>query len=159
VTVGVHEGAPHWFGVPPPPQMALPLHFVADAPQSITLPQPSETSPHSFAPQEAGVLGVQVVPPLLPPPCPQTLGVPPPPQMSGSAQGLQLSVTLPQPSGCGPHLPGKSLHVFAVHAAPPATAHLLGPPPPQNSGGLQPPQSMVSPQPSLCFPQSMPRAL
>ena len=39
------------------------------------------------------------------------------------------------PGGGAPHLPGKSRHVFGVHVPPPpATPHLLGPPPPQNAG-------------------------
>jgi hypothetical protein len=147
--------APHWFGVPPPPQIAPPVHLLA--PQSTTPPQPSATSPHSLAPQSAGVLGVQVPPPG--PPEPHTLGVPPPPHVCGEVQLPQLTVTLPQPSGCGPHFPRKSAHVFGVQVPPPATAHLLGPPPPQNSGATQPPQLIVLPQPSLWRPQSMPWAL
>jgi hypothetical protein len=150
VVVFVQLVAPHWFGAATP-QTSPARHF--PDPQSITPPQPSETRPHSFAPHEAGVRATH---PPGGPPDPQTLGVPPPPQVWGATQAApQLAVTPPQPSGCGPHLPGKSVHVFFVQAPPPATAHLLGPPPPQNSGAWHPPQSIVPPQPSLCVPQSM----
>jgi hypothetical protein len=149
VVIGVQLGAPHWLGTPLPPQMVPPVHLAT--PQSTTPPHPSATSPHSLAPHEATDFGVHV-PPSSPAPDPQTLG-PPPPQMSGRLQVPQLVVTPPQPSGCGPHLPVKSAHVFGVQTPPPETAHLLGPPPPQNSGAVQPPQSMVPPQPSLWVPQ------
>jgi hypothetical protein len=98
----VQAGAPHWLGTPVPPQIAPPVHF--ELPQSRTPPQPSATNPHSEGPHDARSRGVHVPPSPIPPP-PQTLGVPPPPQISGEVQLPQLVVTLPQPSGCGPHLP------------------------------------------------------
>jgi hypothetical protein len=62
------------------------------------LPQPSGTDPQ-FAPSAAHVVGVQLPPP-------HTLGVPPPPHVWPVGHEPQLGVTPPQPSLCGPHLPG-----------------------------------------------------
>src|SRR5262249_17520749 len=141
----------------PPPQMAPPVQTAV--PQSKMPPQPSAIMPHWLGAHT--VIGVHAPPsgPLTVPP-PQMLG-PPPPQISGGVHTPQLAVTPPQPSGCGPHMPGKSAHVLGVQA--PAsgmtpTPHWLGPPPPQNDGGLQVPQLRTPPQPSLCCPQSTPVA-
>jgi hypothetical protein len=101
----VHEGVPHWFGVPPPPQIAPPMQL--PAPQSTVPPQPSAMMPHEFALHAAFVRGTHGPPlePVMPPP-PHLLGVPPPPQTCGAVQPPQSVVTPPQPSGCGPHVPG-----------------------------------------------------
>jgi hypothetical protein len=71
-------GVPHWFGVPAPPQMLVPVH--APVPHERMPPQPSATSPHSLAPQT--VLGMHAPPsgPVTAPP-PHLLGMPPPPQI------------------------------------------------------------------------------
>ncbi len=72
--VGVQFGLPHWFGVPPPPQVVLPLHV----PQlAVTPPQPSASTPH-VAPSSAHVFGVQFGSPQIP-------AVPPPPHDCGGA--------------------------------------------------------------------------
>src|SRR5436190_449555 len=86
---------------------------------------------------------------LVPPPPPQALGTLPPPHVAGAVQLPQLVVRPPQPSGCGPHVPGKSVHVFFVHAGAPPP-HTLGvPPAPQLAGAVHVPQLAVSPpQPS-----------
>jgi hypothetical protein len=55
--------------------------------------------------------------------CPQTLGVPPPPQVSGAAQAPQLR-RLPQPSPAGPHSTPRSAHVFGMQMGPPQTLGL-----------------------------------
>jgi hypothetical protein len=108
-SVFVHGGVPQTFGVPAPPQIVLPVH--ADVPQSRTPPQPSAIFPHWFAPQV--VSGEHAAPsgPRSEPP-PQTLSVPPPPQISGNVHEPQLAATPasstvvpPQPSGWGPHFP------------------------------------------------------
>jgi hypothetical protein len=68
--VGVHAPTPHWFGVPtpmnPPPQVRPGMHV----PQLSIPPQLSENVPQ-VAPRAGQVVGVQ----------PQTLGMPPPPQV------------------------------------------------------------------------------
>ena len=62
---------PHWFGVPPPPQVSVPVHVTQGA--GMSPPQPSDCWPHSVATLgSAHVFGTQAAPP-------QTLGVPPPP--------------------------------------------------------------------------------
>jgi hypothetical protein len=57
--VGIDDGAPHWFGVPPPPQV---WPAGQSFPQSSVAPQPSSTSPHA-APSAAHVVGVHAVAP------------------------------------------------------------------------------------------------
>src|SRR5262245_47683253 len=60
-------GAPQTFGVPPPPQIVLPVHALV--PQARMPPQPSATSPHSPAPQtDFGVHTPPSGPMTLPPP-------------------------------------------------------------------------------------------
>jgi hypothetical protein len=51
---GVHAGAPHTFGDPPPPQVVL----AGQAPQSMMFPQPSLRGPQ-LAPTPAQVCGRQ----------------------------------------------------------------------------------------------------
>lgn len=85
---------------------------------------------------------------------PQTLGVPPPPQVSGAVQ-LPHWRRPPQPSAMGPHEPSTSSQVFGTQSLPPP--HRLGsPPPPQVVGMGQPPHSMSLPQPSGAGPHSTP---
>jgi hypothetical protein len=94
--------------------------------------------PHFWLPQ---VLGVQ----------PQMLGMPPPPQVSGSLQVPQTRGPLPQPRSIVPQFtPVQSLGV---------QPQTLGMPlPPQVSGGGQMPQSTWPPMPSSIRPQFFPRA-
>src|SRR5438874_1751036 len=68
-------------------------------------PQPSPMGPQ-LAPAAAQVRGVQAG-------GPHTLGVPPPPQVSGAVHMPQSS-TPPQPSPTGPQLAPASAHVRAV---------------------------------------------
>ena len=108
---------------------------------------------------------------------PQTLGVPPPPQVWGTVQVPQSRVP-PQPSGTSPQLsPAGHLvigvvqpHLLAVPPPPqvwgavqvpqpgaPQQPHALGvPPPPQVWGALQVPQLITLPQLSSAVPQSWP---
>src|SRR5262249_18915086 len=105
VVIFVHVGAPHWFGTPPPPQIAPPVQLAV--PQSTTPPHPSASLPHWFAPHAATVSGTHAPPPApVSPPPPHLLGVPPPPPTCGGLQLPQLAVTSPQPLGCGPQVPG-----------------------------------------------------
>ena len=96
--LGTHETPPpQTLGVPPPPQNAGGAH----APQlAVRPPQPSESVPH-FPGKSAHVFGVQGGAPP-----PHTLATPPPPHVAGGVQVPQLGVRPPQPSGCGPHVPG-----------------------------------------------------
>ncbi len=89
------------------------------------------------------MVGVQSLPP-------QTLGVPPPPQVWGGLHVPQLRV-LPQPSPAVPQLKPSPWHVAGVH--PPKPQTLGVPPPPHVSGDAQVPQLSVPPQPSAAVPQ------
>lgn len=92
--------------------------------------------PHP-APASAQVLGVH----------PQTLGVPPPPQVSGTLQVPQLS-WCPHPSSTVPQVAPRSAQVLAAHP------QMFGlPPPPQVCGLWQDPQSSNVPHPSEVLPQ------
>jgi len=85
---------------------------------------------------------------------PQTLGIPPPPQVSGAVHVPQLS-ELPQPSPWVPQFTASSAHVFGTQLD--ATPHLLGaPPPPHVPASPQLPQLSWPPQPSPAGPQSNP---
>jgi len=94
--VGVHAGAPHTLGVPPPPQ----VWPEPQVPHCRTELQPSLIVPQFF-PWAAQVVGEQL-------PTPQTFAVPPPPQLWPEPQVPQLTLP-PQPSGMlpqfwpGPH--------------------------------------------------------
>ena len=94
-------------------------------------PQPSATGPQ-FAPKSAQVLGTQVL-------LPQTLCVPPPPQVWPLGQVPQLS-SPPQLSAIGPQFAPNWAHVLGVQVHTPLTqvepdAHLL-PQAPQLLGSL-----------------------
>lgn len=80
-----------------------------------------------------------------------TFGVPPPPQLSGSAQ-VPHWMTPPQPSPAAPQFTPRSAQVMGVHGGAPQT--LATPPPPQVSLPAQVPQARLWPQPSSMFPQS-----
>jgi hypothetical protein len=83
----VHGGLPQTFGVPLPPQIWPAVGHAA--PQSRMPPQPSAICPQ-LAPTALHVVGVHVLPPSEETPVPpQTLGVPPPPQVFGKSHGLQ----------------------------------------------------------------------
>src|SRR5207249_3618232 len=103
-------------------------------PQLSVPPQPSETVPQS-APWAAQVVGVQA-------PVPQTLGVPPPPQVCGAVQLPQLKVP-PQPSGAVPQLFPSCAQVLGTHMHVLSSGEIW-----HVEGGVQPPQFTV-PQPSL----------
>jgi hypothetical protein len=79
--IGWHSGLPHTFCVPPPPQISPALGQVE--PQSRIPPHPSASLPQlAFAVwQVSGTQAPPSGPTRLPPP--QTLGVPPPPQVFG----------------------------------------------------------------------------
>src|SRR5205823_3729739 len=89
---------PHLLSVPPPPQV---LGAAQVFPQSSSLPQPSDTEPHS-APSSMHVLALQGL-------VPQRFG-PPPPQMAGCMHEPQSSIP-PQWSGKSPQLALSSVHV------------------------------------------------
>jgi hypothetical protein len=91
----LHVGLPHWFAVPPPPQVSGDAQPVG-APHVRRLPQPSGTLPQFAVPQLPGV--------QLPPP-PQRLATPPPPQVCGAVHGLQYAVWPPHPSLWIPQVP------------------------------------------------------
>src|SRR5206468_2232718 len=90
---------------PPPPQLC----GVVQVPQLSNPPQPSATGPQLAPPSiaSAQLFGTQPATP------PHTLGVPPPPQVSGAKQVPQ-SIELPQPSPAGPQLKPKSAQVFGT---------------------------------------------
>jgi hypothetical protein len=93
-----------------------------------------------LAPTSAQVSGVQGGEP-------QTLGVPPPPQVFGAVQPPQSTVP-PQPSLCLPQKPGHtSAALRGVHTI---AWHLFAL---QISFEPQVPQSTVAPQPSATLPQ------
>jgi len=131
---GVHVWT-HVLGVPSQ------AWFVPQVPQSSIPPQPSPCMPQ-LDPSEAQVAGVHMTV------WPQTLGMPPPPHVSGMVQVPQSSVP-PQPSPCMPQLKPSAAQVVGVHAVP----HMLAvPPPPQVCPVGQPPQSTMPPQPSSTGP-------
>src|SRR6185436_6983797 len=107
-------------------------------------PQPSAIGPQSL-PALAHVVGTQ---PAVPP---HTLGVPPPPHVWGAVHAPQLAMRPPQPSAAGPQVAPSAAHVVGTHAPPSGAVvddpspHLLGPPPPQNWGATQVPQSAMRP--------------
>ena len=134
---------PHWFGVPPPPQVFVPEQL----PQVSVPVQPSEIVPQ-FLPVGHVVAGVQ----------PHWFGVPPPPHVCRPVHAFAGQVMVPlQPSLIVPHCPNAQA-VFGVQAVAP---HLFGPAPPQfgvlpEQPGLL--QSNVSPQPVGTVPHSAPCA-
>jgi hypothetical protein len=128
---------PHWWGVPPPPQVSP----ATQVPQS-TSPQPVSTFPQ-VACTWAQVLGVQ----------PHCAGVPAPPHVVGEAQSPQER-TPPHPSETLPHEAPTWEQVFGVHTPVP---HVLAlPPPPHVWPDGQAPQSTVAPQESGSVPQVAP---
>jgi hypothetical protein len=108
-------------------------------------PHPSAAAPQ-LNPRLAHVFGTHCV-------TPQTLAVPPPPQVSGSVQPPHWRVP-PQPSPAGPQLMPSWAQVFGVQVTWPQT--LAVPPPPQVSGSVHVPHWRVPPQPSPAGPQLMP---
>jgi hypothetical protein len=85
-------------------------------------------------------------------PCPQTLGVPPPPQVCGETHAPQLRLC-PHPSLIVPQLAPTCAHVVAAHCTP----HTFGvPPPPHVDGAMHAPHWSTLPQPSLMDPQLAP---
>ena len=145
---GVHLGWPQRPATPPPPQVSP---ATVQFPQFRVPPQPSPIMPQ-FALSAVHVVGVQV-----PPPLPQTNGVPPPPQVSPAfVQVPQLTVPL-QPSDSSPQLaliaPHASVAVLGVQPPDEPPHWKKTPPPPQVWGAVQVPQSIVPPWPSLIRPQ------
>jgi hypothetical protein len=142
--MGVHAGAPHWLGVPPPPH----VWFAGHVPQLSVLPQPSPAGPQPTAvppgPAFAHVRETHVVA------VPHWFGVPPPPHEAPPVQLPQLSVP-PQPSDCVPQLALSAVQVVFVHV--PGVPHSLGPAAPQTCGEVQVPHMSVPPQPSPAVPQ------
>ncbi len=90
--------------------------------KAVTPPQPSACGPQVVAEKAAQVSGVQAPPSGRP----HRLRTPPPPQVSGSAHGLQNSVAPPQPSPCSPHVvEEKFAQVSGVQAPPSGATHTL----------------------------------
>jgi len=94
---------PHWFAVPPPPQVDGGAH----SPQSIASEQPSEIHPHEA------------------PSCVQTLGVhdsvphwlsPPPPHVCPAGHDPHVTFP-PHPSGADPHTASSCAQVLGTQAA------------------------------------------
>jgi hypothetical protein len=85
-----------------------------------------------------------------PPGAPQTLGVPPPPQVVPGAQSPQSS-SAPQPSATGPQLARACVQVRGTQRGAPHT--LATPPPPQVVPAGQVPHIRSPPQPSATGPQ------
>ncbi len=123
-------------------------------PHSRTPPQPSDTGPQ-FAPAIAQVRRTHTVEASkVTVEAPQTLGRPPPPQLSPVAQ-LPHSRRPPQPSDTGPQFAPAIAQVRGVQ--PDVPPQRLGiPPPPQVCGAVQDPQLMIPPQPSPMGPQVAP---
>src|SRR5690606_18991018 len=137
---GVQVPAPHTFGVPAPPQAS----GSSQVPHWMMLPQPSEMAPQ-LAPSAPQVVRTQ--------PAPHWFG-PAPPHTPLSGHVPQLSEP-PQPSPMKPHSASSVSQVSLVHWGWP---HWFAvPPPPQESGALQAPQSRgAPPQPSPTWPQVAP---
>lgn len=152
---GAHRGDPHTLAIPPPPQVVP----AAQVPHVNNPPQPLETGPQ-FAPTPAQLRATHGLPASAAPPVPQTLGVPPPPQVVPDAQAPHIS-NPPQPSATGPQLAPVPAHVRATHALPASTAppvpQTLGrPPPPQVWPAAQVPHINNPPQPSDTGPHVAP---
>ncbi len=107
------------------------LHICVSASQvsvHATTEQPSSIMPHSAPSSSQVVVGVHS-------PSPQTFGVPPPPQVSGSVQVPQ-SIIVPQPSSIMPQLALSAAQVVGTHS-------------PMSTGVFMSlPASMGSPSPS-----------
>jgi hypothetical protein len=108
---------PHWYGVPPPPQVWGAVHA---PPQLRVPPQPSGGLPQ-LAPSAAHVV-------LTHAPMPHWFGLPfpvpdPPPQTSGAWHVPQSSM-LPHPSDSVPHVAPRAAQVVGVQP------HTFGTPPP-----------------------------
>ena len=88
-------------------------------------------------------------------PLPQTLGIPPPPQVSVPLQLPHWSV-VPQPSLIAPQFFPCAAQVVGVQVLAPQTLGV--PPPPQVSPAPHEPHWSVAPQPSLMVPQFLPWA-
>jgi hypothetical protein len=83
---------------------------------------------------------------------PQTLVMPPPPQVSGAVQVPQ-SIMAPQPLFC---MPQEALSCWQVKGTQGPVPHLFAPPPPQYAGAVQLPQSTTPLHPSACNPHMAP---
>src|SRR5258708_5484519 len=79
---------------------------------------------------------------------PHTLGVPPPPRVSGGVQGPQFTVP-PQPSPMKPQFAPTAAHVVGTHGLPSTeneSPHTLAmPPPPQICGAVHVPHDAMIP--------------
>ncbi len=131
---GTHAPAPPQRpGMPPPPQVC----GATQVPHIRSPPHPSLTGPQS-APASAQVRRTHPTPASkVALGAPQTLGVPPPPQVVPAAQ-VPHSRSPPQPSLTGPQLAPAIAHVRGVQ--PDMPPQRLGmPPPPQVSGAAQVP--------------------
>jgi hypothetical protein len=80
---------------------------------------------------------------------PQTLGMQPPPQVSGGVQ-FPHWITWPQPSLVWPHVKPSSAHVDGKQGGAPHCAGM--PPPPQDAPIGHAPQLIAWPQPSVKGP-------
>src|SRR5215470_11654131 len=102
---------PHLLGTPAPPQTWGDAH----AGQLRMPPQPSANGPQSPG-AHAAFVGVHVPASIVPSPPPQTLGLPPPPQISGGLHVPHDGIRPPHPSAWAPQFtPGRSAHVFGTH--------------------------------------------
>ncbi len=152
---GRHDGAPHVFATPPPPQVVP----AAQVPHINSPPHPSDTGPQ-LAPSPAHVRRTQVLPASGAPPVPHTLGRPPPPHVVPAAQVPHIN-SPPQPSATGPQLVPAEAQVRRTHATPasvdPPLPHTLArPPPPQVVPTAQVPHISSPPHPSDTGPQLAP---
>ncbi len=140
---------PHVFGMSRP-QTSPPSAQPWQVPQSMVLPQPSLTGPQP-APSSAQVFGVQASTP--PSGIPQTFGIPPPPQVSGTVHVPQSSVP-PQQSEAMPQSKPRSAQGVGPGQSKPHWC------PSQPNPHIRPtgqvPQSRTCPQPSSAVPQLKP---
>src|SRR5689334_16997280 len=108
------------------------------SPETVPAGRLTVTLPESF-PKPVAVLRIDSAPPELLPP-PQTLAVPPPPQVWGDVHEPQVNMP-PQLSEICPQLAPCAAHVVGVQVPMPQT--LAVPPPPQVCPPLHEPQLRV----------------
>jgi hypothetical protein len=99
---------PHWFGVPPPPQVKGAVHV----PQSRLPPQPSESDPHP-APALAHVVGTQPLELVL-----ELLDPDPELELLDAEPELELLVALPLTHAPPSHVSPPEQSALDAHTAP-----------------------------------------
>src|SRR5262245_34239039 len=107
---------------PPPPQM----YGAVQVPQSaVRPPQPSAILPQLTPGYSAQVFLAHGDPPSVSKELPQTLALPPPPQISPALVQVPQSMVAPQPSPARPQLYARSVQVFGLQPPTPPSAYGL----------------------------------